>query len=100
MLLAVEIVRVEVPDEVIEAGEKLACIPEGAPLDTSDTVPLKPFSADTLTVKLVFPPAATVWESGVTESEKLGLMFALVDTNRLTVALWLTLPLAPNSVSV
>jgi hypothetical protein len=100
MLLVVVMLSVEVPDEVIEGGEKAVCIPEGAPLDTSDTAPVNPFSAEILTVKLVLLPAATVCKLGSTESEKLGLTLVLVETKRLIVALWLTPPLAPHSVTV
>jgi hypothetical protein len=47
---AVVIVAVEVPDPVTEPGENEAVAPEGRPAAESATVPVKPFSAPTVTV--------------------------------------------------
>ena len=53
-------VRMAVPDVVIEEGLKLADMPEGNPLAVSDTVPVNPFEAAIVTLKLVLLPAPTV----------------------------------------
>jgi len=50
VLAAVVTVRVEVPDPVTVAGEKLALAPLGSPLALSVTVPLNPFCAPTVVV--------------------------------------------------
>ena len=43
-------VSVAVPDVAMEAGEKLYVTPVGNPVTERSTVPLNPFSADTVTV--------------------------------------------------
>jgi len=48
--VAVETVRVEVPDPPIEDGEKVGVAPDGNPLAVRFTVPVNPFSGETLTV--------------------------------------------------
>jgi hypothetical protein len=48
--LAVVTVSVEEPDVTIDAGLNLAVAPLGKPLALSEAVPLKPFTADTVTV--------------------------------------------------
>ena len=70
VLAEVVIVRVDVPDPVTVAGEKLAVAPLGSPLALSATVPLNPFSAPTLAVALSRPartcrplPLSEKWES-------------------------------------
>jgi hypothetical protein len=98
-LLVVDTLSVDKPDELIDAGLKLACIPEGSPLAVKDTVPTNSLSAATLTPKLVLLPTAIDWELGVAESEKSGFVVVL-ETTRLRVVLWERLPLAPHSVSV
>lgn len=72
MLLVVVTFSAAVPDVVMDAGEKAACIPSGCPLTLSDTVPVKPLSADMLTENAVLLPATTDSAGGVTESEKPG----------------------------
>ena len=42
VLPKVEMVKPEVPDEVIEAGENAAVAPAGNPLTLRDTVPVNP----------------------------------------------------------
>ena len=49
-LLAAVIVRVEVPEEVIDAGLNVAVTRLGTPLTVRFTVPVNPFSAVTVTV--------------------------------------------------
>jgi len=50
LLAAVETVRVELPDPLIEDGEKEAAVPEGNPPAVRFTVPVNPFSAESVTV--------------------------------------------------
>lgn len=50
VLATVVTVRVEVPEEVIEGGEKEADAPAGKPVAAKATVPVKPFWAPTVTV--------------------------------------------------
>ena len=57
-LFVVETLRIAVPDVLMDAGEKVAAMPDGSPLAVSETVPVNPFSAATLTLKLVLWPAA------------------------------------------
>ena len=64
---------VELPDVLIAAGLKLACMPLGNPLAVRDTLPVNPFSAPTLTVKLVLLPALIDCELGEAEIEKFGV---------------------------
>ena len=82
----VETFRIAVPGVLIDAGTKLACIPEGSPLAVNDTVPVNPFRAATLTLKLVLCPMPIVCEAGVAEIEKSGLPLVL-PTDRLKLAL-------------
>ena len=56
----VDTFRVAVPEVLMDAGLKVACMPEGKPLAVRDTVPVNPFRAATLTLKLVLWPAAIV----------------------------------------
>ncbi len=46
----VVMLRVALPEPVIEAGVKLALAPEGGPIALSATFPLKPFCGATVTV--------------------------------------------------
>jgi hypothetical protein len=48
--LAVDIVRVDDPDVLIDDELNLAVAPADKPLTVNDTVPVNPFSAATLTV--------------------------------------------------
>jgi|ERR1700727_2385781 hypothetical protein len=66
-------VRVELPEVVIEAGAKLAVTPEGMPVADSATLPVKPFCAETLAVKVVEFPAVTDCELGLAENVKSGV---------------------------
>lgn len=72
MLVVVVTFRAAVPDVVIDAGEKVACIPSSCPLTVRATVPVKPLSAAMLTENAVFPPCTTERDAGVTVSAKLG----------------------------
>ena len=49
-LLAAVMVKVEVPEPVIDAGLKVAVTRLGTPVTLRLTVPVKPFSAPTVTV--------------------------------------------------
>ncbi len=64
--------RVSVDDDVAEAGLKLAVTPDGSPLVPNVTDPPKPPLGLTETEYVVPAPAVTVWEAGVTPSEKSG----------------------------
>ena len=48
--VAVETVRVEVPDPLIEDGKNVGVAPDGNPLAVRFTAPVNPFSGETLTV--------------------------------------------------
>lgn len=97
MLAVVEMLSVELPEVVIEAGLKLAVMPLGNPLAVNETLPLNPLSVPMLTVKLVLLPATIACEVGVDVIEKFGGGGACV-TVIPTVALWLRGPLvAPIS---
>lgn len=62
----------QLPDPLIVAGLQLANMPAGIPLSTRATVPVNPFCAATVTVKLVLPPAVIVCEPGDAEIVKFG----------------------------
>jgi hypothetical protein len=66
-------VRVELPEVVIEAGAKLAVTPEGIPDADNATLPVKPFCAETLAVKVVEFPAVTDCALGLAENVKSGV---------------------------
>jgi hypothetical protein len=59
-LLVVVIVSVEAPALVTAAGLNEAVAPPGNPLTARFTVPVNPFSAAMLTVKVAAAPAVTV----------------------------------------
>ena len=63
----VVMVKVEVPDPFTEGGLKLATTFEFEAVALSETVPLKPFTACTVTVKLPVLPAVITRELGVTD---------------------------------
>ena len=92
------IVSVDDPEPLTDAGLKLAVAPLGSPLALSITAPVNPFCAVTDTVYVVLLPAVTVWVAGAAASEKFACAAAF--TVKLTVALWLKLPLVPVMVSV
>ena len=96
-LLAVDTLSTDVPEVLIDVGEKLACIPEGSPLTVRPTVPVNELRAATLTLKLVPCPAATLRDPGVAEREKSGLV-DVFETTTAKFVLWLRLPLAAYSV--
>jgi hypothetical protein len=60
MEVLVKTFKVELPEPpVVDVGLKVPVVPVGKPLTLRTTVPVNPFSADTLVVKLVLPPALT-----------------------------------------
>ena len=88
------------PDPVTVAGEKLAVAPAGSPLALSVTTPLNPFSAPMLVVKVVAFPTTTVCELGVAVRLKFfGGGLEVAATVKLTLAVWIKLPLVPVMVS-
>src|SRR5690349_15641244 len=88
----VETVRVDEPEPAMDAGLNLPVAPLGKPVTLSDTVPVNPFTAVTETAYVVLPPADTVCDAGDTATEKSGVRTL---TAKVTVALWLALPLWP-----
>jgi len=65
---AVETVRVAEPDPpVMVVLSKLAVMFELEEEALSDTVPVKPFTAETLMAKLAEPPAVIAWEVGLAD---------------------------------
>jgi hypothetical protein len=58
---------------VIDVGLNVPVAPVGNPLTLNVTLPLNPFSAPTLTVYVVLPPAATVCVLGVALIVKSGV---------------------------
>ncbi len=78
--LVVDIFRVQLPEPVIDDGLQLTSIPAGIPLSTRPTVPLNPFIAETLTVKVVLLPAVIVCELGEADIEKSAVEVATVTT--------------------
>ncbi len=72
VLLVVVTVSVEDPDPLTDVGENDAVAPLGRPLALRLTVPVNPFSAPTLTVYVVLPPALTVWALGLADTVKSG----------------------------
>jgi hypothetical protein len=92
-------VRVEVPEVLMEVGEKLAVTPVGNPVADSATVPVKPFDAETEAVNVVVCPAVTVCALGETDREKSGGgLFAVTVT--FTEVLCVRDPLVPVMFSV
>src|ERR1700683_1078529 len=70
---AVVIVSVEVPEVVIELGEKAAVASSGSPDAAKLTLPVNSFCGVTVTVYVAFPPCVTVALDGETPSEKVGV---------------------------
>jgi hypothetical protein len=70
VLSVVVIVRVELPELLIETGENVAVAPVGRPLALRLTEPVYAFVAPRFTVYVVLPPAFTVWVDGVADTEK------------------------------
>jgi hypothetical protein len=68
----VETLSVQLLVPEIDDGLQLASMPAGMPLSANPTVPVKPLSASTDTVKLALFPAVMVCELGVAEIEKSG----------------------------
>ena len=65
-------VSVEVPDPTTVASEKVTVAPVGNPLALKFTLPVNPFNDPTETDVVAEPPAVTVCEPGLTETEKSG----------------------------
>ena len=90
--VVVPIVRVELPELVIEVGLRVAVIPAGA-LAVSATVPLKPPREFTVIVLVPDDPCRTVMLVGLAVSVKSW-------TLTVTMALWESVPLVPVTVTV
>jgi hypothetical protein len=71
MLLETVIFSVDVPEFVIEVGVKLVVNPLGADAE-SETVPVKPLRAFTVTVEVPEDPLLIVKVDGAAETEKSG----------------------------
>ena len=78
---------------VIVAGLNDAVAPAGKPLAEGVTVPVNPFTAATVTVYVVLPPAVTVWLDGLAVIVKFR-------TPNVAVAVFALAPLVPVTVSV
>jgi hypothetical protein len=93
MLLETVIFSVDVPEFVIELEVKLVVSPLGADAD-SETVPVKPLRAFTVTVEVPEDPLLMVKEFGEAEIEKSGAV-----TCTFTVTLCTSDPLVPVTVT-
>jgi hypothetical protein len=91
-------VTVDVPDVVIDAGENVAVAPWGSPVALSPTVPVKPFTAPIVTVKVVLLPCVMVREAGVRVIVKSAAAAAL--TVNVAVVDRASVPLVPVMVTV
>jgi hypothetical protein len=94
--LEVEIVSVDDPPAVTEAGENEAVAPLGRPLAASETVCAEPDVTAVETVVLVPAPAATDADVGLTESEKSFVAAAIT----LSVSVAVCVPVEPVPVIV
>ena len=75
VVVAVETVRVAEPEPpVMVVLSKLAVMFVLEEEALSDTVPVKPFTAETLMVKVAEPPAVITWEVGLADSENSELL--------------------------
>jgi hypothetical protein len=83
---------VDEPLPVTVPGLKAAVTPAGNPLTLNPTLPANPFTAATVTVYVVFPPAITVRLAGVAVSEKSVIA-------RVALAVWLSPPPVPVTVN-
>jgi hypothetical protein len=72
VLAKVVMVSVDVPEEVIEPGEKEGDAPAGKPVTVRFTVPAKPFEGATVTAYVAVPPETMEDVVGVTLSVKSG----------------------------
>jgi hypothetical protein len=75
---------VEVPEVVMDAGEKVGVDPASNPVTDKFTVPANPFSAATVTVKVAVPPGATDVEPGETTTLKSGAITLSVEVAECT----------------
>jgi hypothetical protein len=74
----VETLSVVEPEVLTDAGVNEAVAPDGNPVTLNATVPLKPVPAVTVAVYVVLPPARTVRDAGVADSEKSGTVMVRV----------------------
>jgi len=72
VLAVVVMVSVELPEVLIDAGEKEGDAPAGKPVAVKLTVPAKPFNAATVTVYVALPPEMMEVVEGVTLTVKSG----------------------------
>ena len=70
--------NVELPEVDTEVGAKVAVAPVGRPVAAKLTVPVKPLSAPTFTVKVAGLPGLTDAVVGVAVSEKSGVVMVSV----------------------
>ena len=91
-------VSVEVPEVVIEAGEKLAVTPVGRLEAPRVTLPVNPFVAAIVAVNEAEFPAVMLCTLGDMESEKSAVLL-VVETVKATSAACVSVPLAPLTVS-
>src|ERR1700687_3885271 len=81
---------------LVGLGLKVALAPAGSPPALSVTLPVNPPLVVRLRVEPAPLPCVTVWLDGLAESEKSGACC----TTRVTLVVWLRLPLTPVMVRV
>jgi hypothetical protein len=86
---------VELPDVKTDDGLKLPVAPVGSPAALRVTVPLKPFNAAMLPVKVVPDPALIVRVGGAPVTAKSGAPLTI----NVAVTEWIRLPLVPVMVN-
>jgi hypothetical protein len=96
VVAVLEAVKVRVLVPVVDVGLKLAVTPEGKPLALSATLPVNPPEGATVTVLVDVPPCATDTLAGLADREKLEGPL----TVRVRVAVWVSEPLVPVTVTV
>ena len=79
-------------------GVSVAVAPDGRPLADSETLPLNPLRAETVTVADPLLPCGTLSDEGETESEKSDATGGVTDRLRETVCV--SCPLTPLAVTV
>ena len=94
----VVMVNVELPEPLTGFGENVVLTPLGSPPTLRVTASPNPPVAATVTVNDLLCPDFMLAELGEIESEKSGLAGAC--TVRVTVVLWINVPLAPEMVTV
>jgi hypothetical protein len=93
----VRTVSVDVPEVVTEVGANVGVAPVGSPVTLIVTAPVKPPEGVTVAVYVVDAPCTIEREAGVAVTVKSAVETAF--TTRVTVVLWLKVPLVPVIVT-